>query len=100
MCSHLNHFVGSVLNGCVRRRTGVTVPEGRRDEFGLEEITGIFSSPQKALQNATLHESTVEVSEEMAGMDSTFTCERTMLRLSSYDAQFLQFHVAQLVGGF
>ena len=59
----------------VRRRTGVTVPEGRRDEFGLEEITGIFSSPQKALstpRDTAIQESTVEVSEEMVGMDSTY----------------------------
>lgn len=100
MCSHLNDFVGNVLSGSVYRRTGVTVPEGRRDEFGLEEITGIFSSPQKALQNATLHESTVEVSEEMVGMDSTFIREWTMLRRSSYDAQFLQIRFSQSVGGF
>ncbi|KKY28865.1 putative cupin domain protein [Phaeomoniella chlamydospora] len=33
--------------GKAGRRTGVTIPEGRRDEYGLEEITGIFSSPQK-----------------------------------------------------
>ena len=67
---------------------------------GWEEITGIFSSPQKALQNGTLSESTVKFSEEMMGMDSTFTCERPMLRLSLYDAQFLESHVAHFVGRF
>ena len=100
MCSYRNHFVSRMLSGFVYRRTGVTVPEGRRDEFGLEEITGIFSSPQKALQNATLNESTVEASEDMVGMDSTFIREWNMLRLSSYDAQFLYTCLAQLIGRF
>jgi centromere protein C len=32
--------------GC--RRTGVTLKEGKRDEHGMEEIDGIFSSPEKS----------------------------------------------------
>jgi centromere protein C len=32
--------------GC--RRTGVTLREGKRDEHGMEEIDGIFSSPEKS----------------------------------------------------
>lgn len=30
------------------RRTGITLKEGKRDEHGMEEIDGIFSSPEKS----------------------------------------------------
>lgn len=30
------------------RRTGITLKEGRRDEHGMEEIDGMFSSPEKS----------------------------------------------------
>lgn len=30
------------------RRTGITLREGRRDEHGMEEIDGMFSSPEKS----------------------------------------------------
>ena len=30
------------------RRTGLTLKEGQRDEFGMEEVDGIFSSPEKS----------------------------------------------------
>ncbi|KAN0075975.1 Mif2 [Elaphomyces granulatus] len=30
------------------RRTGITLKEGKRDEHGMEEIEGIFSSPEKS----------------------------------------------------
>lgn len=30
------------------RRTGLTLKEGRRDEHGMEEVDGIFSSPEKS----------------------------------------------------
>ncbi|KAF7502843.1 hypothetical protein GJ744_004998 [Endocarpon pusillum] len=33
--------------GTAGRRTGVTLPQGKLDENGLEEITGLFSSPVK-----------------------------------------------------
>lgn len=30
------------------RRTGITLKEGRRDEHGMEELDGVFSSPEKS----------------------------------------------------
>lgn len=65
-----------------RSRTGVVLPEKKRDEHGIEEITGLFSSPRKpsppkvngvdgASGNADFHNTTIEVSEDMVGMDST-----------------------------
>ena len=30
------------------RRTGLTLKEGRRDEHGMEEVEGLFSSPEKS----------------------------------------------------
>lgn len=30
------------------RRTGITLQEGKRDEYGMEEVHGIFSSPEKS----------------------------------------------------
>lgn len=30
------------------RRTGITLKEGRRDEHGMEEVDGLFSSPEKS----------------------------------------------------
>lgn len=30
------------------RRTGITLKEGKRDEHGMEEIDGLFSSPEKS----------------------------------------------------
>jgi hypothetical protein len=30
------------------RRTGITLREGKRDEYGMEEVDGIFSSPEKS----------------------------------------------------
>ncbi|KAL4868207.1 hypothetical protein BDV12DRAFT_169934 [Aspergillus spectabilis] len=34
--------------GKAGRRTGITLKEGKRDEFGMEEVDGIFSSPEKS----------------------------------------------------
>ncbi|KKK15807.1 hypothetical protein ARAM_007426 [Aspergillus rambellii] len=34
--------------GKAGRRTGITLKEGRRDEHGMEEVDGIFSSPEKS----------------------------------------------------
>lgn len=33
------------------RRTGITLAEGKRDEHGMEEIEGMFSSPEKSSAN-------------------------------------------------
>lgn len=30
------------------RRTGITLKEGKRDEHGMEEIEGMFSSPERS----------------------------------------------------
>ncbi|RAL10770.1 Cupin domain protein [Aspergillus homomorphus CBS 101889] len=34
--------------GKAGRRTGIILKEGRRDEFGMEEVDGIFSSPENS----------------------------------------------------
>ncbi|KAL4900048.1 hypothetical protein BDW74DRAFT_162606 [Aspergillus multicolor] len=34
--------------GKAGRRTGITLAEGKRDEYGMEEVDGIFSSPEKS----------------------------------------------------
>ncbi|KAL4941003.1 kinetochore CENP-C fungal-like protein [Aspergillus oleicola] len=34
--------------GKAGRRTGITLAEGKRDEHGMEEVDGIFSSPEKS----------------------------------------------------
>ncbi|RAH44216.1 Cupin domain protein [Aspergillus brunneoviolaceus CBS 621.78] len=34
--------------GKAGRRTGIILKEGRRDEFGMEEVDGIFSSPESS----------------------------------------------------
>ncbi|KAJ5693312.1 hypothetical protein N7462_002735 [Penicillium macrosclerotiorum] len=34
--------------GTMGRRTGLTLKEGRRDEYGMEEVDGLFSSPEKS----------------------------------------------------
>ncbi|KAL4912167.1 kinetochore CENP-C fungal-like protein [Aspergillus aurantiobrunneus] len=34
--------------GKAGRRTGITLQEGKRDEHGMEEVDGIFSSPEKS----------------------------------------------------
>lgn len=57
------------------------LPEKKRDEHGIEEITGLFSSPRKpsplkpngvngAHGSTQAHNSTIEESEEMVGIDS------------------------------
>jgi hypothetical protein len=62
----------------MRRRTGVTLEQRPLDLNGMEEITGIFSSPRKPspLKQVTLVESIEEASMspdlvEMFGMNST-----------------------------
>jgi hypothetical protein len=35
-------------NADALRRTGITLAEGRRDEHGMEEVDGLFSSPEKS----------------------------------------------------
>lgn len=35
-------------NAVVYRRTGISLKEGRRDEHGMEEVDGLFSSPEKS----------------------------------------------------
>ncbi|CAG8944898.1 unnamed protein product [Penicillium salamii] len=34
--------------GTTGRRTGISLKEGRRDEHGMEEVDGLFSSPEKS----------------------------------------------------
>lgn len=63
-----------------RRRTGVTLDQRPLDANGIEEISGIFSSPRKPspLKNVTILESVEEShaspeTVEMSGVNST--CE-------------------------
>lgn len=39
---------GGANAGNALRRTGITLKEGRRDEHGMEEVDGLFSSPEKS----------------------------------------------------
>lgn len=36
------------VNVVAFRRTGISLKEGRRDEHGMEEVDGLFSSPEKS----------------------------------------------------
>lgn len=49
------------------RRTGITLKEGRLDEHGMEEIDGMFSSPEKSPVhgNGNVANDTIVNSEEM-----------------------------------
>lgn len=56
------------------RRTGITLREGKLDEHGMEEIEGIFSSPEKSPVKVNGHgygNDTLN-SEDMETGDSTF----------------------------
>lgn len=56
------------------RRTGITLREGKLDEHGMEEIEGIFSSPEKSPVKINGHgygNDTLN-SEDMETGDSTF----------------------------
>ena len=35
------------------RRTGITLKEGRRDEHGMEELDGMFSSPERSVDEGS-----------------------------------------------
>ncbi|KAI1139548.1 Mif2/CENP-C like-domain-containing protein [Hypoxylon sp. FL0543] len=39
--------------GVAGRKTGLTMEERQRDEHGFEEVSGMFSSPEKDINNAT-----------------------------------------------
>ncbi|GIK02631.1 hypothetical protein Aspvir_006687 [Aspergillus viridinutans] len=45
--------------GKAGRRTGVTLKEGKLDEHGMEEIDGIFSSPEKSPEGAYGNNTTI-----------------------------------------
>lgn len=40
--------MGHSANAVASRRTGISLKEGRRDEHGMEEVDGLFSSPEKS----------------------------------------------------
>ncbi|KAJ6127460.1 hypothetical protein N7523_003072 [Penicillium sp. IBT 18751x] len=55
--------------GTTGRRTGITLAEGRRDEHGMEEVDGLFSSPEKSptkLNGFEEDESDASVGSEMS----------------------------------
>lgn len=57
------------------RRTGITLKEGKLDEHGMEEIDGMFSSPEKSPVKTNGHgygNDTLN-SEDMETGDSTFS---------------------------
>ncbi|KAI0142421.1 Mif2/CENP-C like-domain-containing protein [Hypoxylon sp. NC0597] len=39
--------------GVAGRKTGLTIEERQRDEHGFEDVSGLFSSPEKDINNAT-----------------------------------------------
>jgi centromere protein C len=68
------------------RRTGVTLKDtGIRDEYGLEPIEGIFSSPAKspekspAKNNGAAQNSTITTEEEMDIGNSTLILSRVLV---------------------
>lgn len=45
----MRNYCERVTSDCTTRKTGITLEDkGLRDEYGLEPISGIFSSPQKS----------------------------------------------------
>ncbi|KAJ5710700.1 hypothetical protein N7488_004856 [Penicillium malachiteum] len=50
--------------GTQGRRTGITLKEGKRDEHGMEDVDGLFSSPEKSSADLNGYES-----EESIGSD-------------------------------
>lgn len=53
------------------RRTGITLREGKRDEHGMEEIEGMFSSPEKspANENGFYHDAGNEMGSDGMSID-------------------------------
>lgn len=50
------------------RRTGLTLKEGKRDEYGMEEIEGMWSSPEKSPIGENDFDSRHDVSDGSDGM--------------------------------
>lgn len=85
--------VGACLKGLqyadaidVLRRTGLTMEERERDEYGMEEVDGLFSSPEKspAELNGFSPAADDTASSEMSiedGMPPYRVCARTSYQL-------------------
>ncbi|KAF2398171.1 hypothetical protein EJ06DRAFT_583977 [Trichodelitschia bisporula] len=77
--------------GVQGRKTGITLPEGRRDEHDIEELDGIFSSPEKSPVkapaptrngNATLMSSDMEVAKSSGLEPTEVLSHRRLVRTS------------------
>lgn len=56
----------------VSRRTGITLKEGKRDEHGMEDVDGIFSSPEKSPAKENGFDSEESVGSEMSMDEGTY----------------------------
>jgi centromere protein C len=63
------------------RKTGITIPQNARDEHGIEDLDGIFSSPEKAppLKKSTQNGSRTLTSEDMQLAQSMLNRSGAML---------------------
>ncbi|RDW69171.1 Cupin domain protein [Aspergillus mulundensis] len=52
--------------GKAGRRTGITLAEGKRDEHGMEEVDGIFSSPEKSPVQVNGFENSESIGSDMS----------------------------------
>lgn len=66
-------FATACADGIVdSRKTGLTLPERERDQYGLEEVDHFFSSPEKSPAKVNGNGSNTLTSEDM--LESTFSC--------------------------
>ncbi|KAL6234247.1 hypothetical protein BDW75DRAFT_170172 [Aspergillus navahoensis] len=52
--------------GKAGRRTGITLAEGKRDEHGMEEVDGIFSSPEKSPERENGFDNSESIGSDMS----------------------------------
>lgn len=77
------------------RRTGLTLPQQKLDEHGLEEVSDLFSSPKKPsplkqmFTAADVDEGESD-STEMSGMDSTLCSNRRRIIMLSHTLNQIQ----------
>ncbi|KAI1320765.1 hypothetical protein F5Y16DRAFT_78235 [Xylariaceae sp. FL0255] len=67
--------------GKAGRKTGLVLPEGRRDEHGFEEIDNMFSSPEKDIAANNRNDSSSDEEQDMELDDATVMGPATTRRL-------------------
>jgi len=74
------------------RRTGVTLKEGRRDEHGMEEVDGLFSSPEKSPTQLNGFED--DESDDSAGSEMSIDEGRPAYHLDISQSSALTFSIS------